>query len=78
MTYDYWNKQEEIEDSYIRYELSIQQKRLKKMNLRCPLCGRKLQMVMDTPLCPICDVKVIYELNVWVRKDIENIKKVEK
>ena len=47
---------------------------VKKMNLRCPFCGRKLQMVIDTPLCPICDVNIIYELNVWVRKDIENIK----
>lgn len=35
-------------------------------NLKCYKCGRRMQMVLSTPLCPICDANVIIELN-WVK-----------
>lgn len=46
--------------------------------LICGRCGRQMQIVMDTPLCPICNFDVIYELNVYIKKDMENIKNKEK
>jgi len=41
--------------------------------LKCPKCGGSMQMVMDTPLCPICDADIIFELNVYVKYDLKNM-----
>jgi len=49
-----------------------------KDNLICSICGRKMQMVLDTPLCPICNADIIFELNSYVKEDLKNIKKGEK
>jgi len=46
---------------------------VRKMNLKCPKCGRKMQIVLDTPLCVICDANVIFELNSYVKADIKNM-----
>ena len=43
-------------------------------NPKCPFCHRKLQWVIDTLLCPICDREIIYIRNGWIKKDIENMK----
>jgi len=43
--------------------------------LICAQCGRKMQIVLDTPLCPVCNADVIFELNVYVKEDLRNIKK---
>lgn len=42
--------------------------------LNCGRCGRKMQMVLDTPLCPICNADVIFELNVYVKQDLKDNK----
>ena len=42
--------------------------------LICGFCGRKMQMVMDTPLCPVCNADVIFELNVYVKQDLKRMK----
>ena len=47
------------------------------LNLKCFRCGRKMQMVMDTPLCPVCNADVIFELNSYVKADLKNMKKGE-
>jgi len=41
------------------------------IELKCSKCGRSMQMVMDTPLCPICDADVIFELNAYVKDDMK-------
>lgn len=43
--------------------------------LICTRCGRQMQMVMDTPLCPVCNADIIFELNAYVKQDLENMKK---
>ena len=30
--------------------------------MNCPICGKALLMYMDTPLCPVCDWEVIWDL----------------
>jgi len=38
-----------------------------KNELKCAKCGKQMQWVMDTLLCPVCNMDVIYRLNVWVK-----------
>lgn len=46
-----------------------------KDKILCYKCGRQMQMVMDTPLCPVCDRTIIYIRHGWVKKDVENTKR---
>jgi len=45
------------------------------MKLKCSKCGKEMQMVMDTPLCPVCNADVIFELNAYVKYDLKNMRK---
>lgn len=40
------------------------------MKVNCPICGRKMQNVLNTPLCVVCDWDVIYDLNGFVKYDL--------
>ena len=40
------------------------------MTLVCYKCGREMQIIMDTPLCPVCDTDVLFELK-YVRVDMK-------
>jgi len=46
-----------------------------KDNLKCHKCGRSMQMVMDTFLCPVCNADVIFELNAYVKYDLKRMRK---
>jgi len=39
------------------------------------VCGRKMVTVLDTLVCPVCDNNVVFELNSYVKYDIEEIDK---
>lgn len=40
--------------------------------MNCFKCGNKLQNLLDTFVCPVCDKNTIYELG-YVKKDMENM-----
>lgn len=42
-----------------------------KDNIKCPFCHRQMKMVMDTPLCPVCDRAIIYIQQGWIKKDVD-------
>ena len=46
--------------------------RVLKMN--CPKCNRGLQIIMDTPLCISCDWEVIFEINGYIKHNLEEKK----
>ena len=41
------------------------------MEINCPFCKRKMVIVLDTPLCNICDREVVEELNSDIKKRME-------
>lgn len=45
------------------------------MEINCPKCGKNMVILFDTPLCLDCDNDIVYEFNVFIKKDMEEKKK---
>ncbi len=46
--------------------------------MKCPICHRQMQWVMNTLLCPICDWDIIFELRVYVKEDLDFIELIKR
>lgn len=43
--------------------------------IKCPICGLEMVIINHTPLCIKCDPYEVYEMNAFIKYDLQKVKK---